>query len=260
MSSIETFCKELVVYAPVSRKLTRIGREQDGGYVCVELLSDQLFSYGVGDDISFELDFHEKNSCIGDVFLYDHTVDKLPDAAPAQFHFFKEALGPQSLESHLDEHGLPGFSKTLKMDVEWSEWEAFYATPSKTLGEFSQIICELHIVPVLFSKTDQTPYFTRFFASTYDKINDLMFDMYTTVLCHLKQTHTLVHLHPNNSLPCIEIDGFKIPQLLEATFLHSKLTKEFIPFKGVLPVDGLDFPNKPWKPEIENFYPFKRVL
>ena len=258
MGAVETFCNELTVYTPRDAKLLRIGREQDGGYVCVgdRLGGDQLFSYGVGDDISFELDFDHHNCCIGDVYLFDHTVENLPEGAPNRFHFVKEALGRTSIEEHLDMYGLPGFDKTLKMDVEWSEWEAYEATSSRVLGQFSQIVCELHVVPIQFSRTDQTPYFDRFFKSTYDKVNEYMFTIYTNALKRIKRTHTLVHLHPNNSLPCIELDGFKIPQLLEATFLHTKLAGPCAEYAGRLPRPGLDFPNKPWKPEIENFYPF----
>jgi len=59
------------------KKLLRLGRKFDGGYlVCSNALKqcENLITLGVGDDISFEIDFDKKkNSKI--IQLYDHTVN-----------------------------------------------------------------------------------------------------------------------------------------------------------------------------------------
>tara|TARA_B100000768_G_C11183104_1_gene333842 strand:+ start:159 stop:968 length:810 start_codon:yes stop_codon:yes gene_type:complete len=59
------------------KKLIRLGRDYDGGYVvCKETLSQckNLISLGVGDDISFERDF-EKFMNVENIHLYDYTVN-----------------------------------------------------------------------------------------------------------------------------------------------------------------------------------------
>ena len=59
------------------KNLLRLGRDFDGGYlVCEKTLNkcQNLITLGVGDDISFEIDFFKKKQeC--NISLYDHTVN-----------------------------------------------------------------------------------------------------------------------------------------------------------------------------------------
>ena len=61
------------------KNLLRLGRDYDGGYlVCEKTLKKcrNLITLGVGDDISFEIDFLKKISN-SKIYLYDHTVSNL---------------------------------------------------------------------------------------------------------------------------------------------------------------------------------------
>ena len=59
------------------KKLVRLGRNYDGGYlVCFETLKkcENLITLGVGDDISFEIDF-EKEKNTKKINMYDYSVN-----------------------------------------------------------------------------------------------------------------------------------------------------------------------------------------
>tara|TARA_B100001175_G_C19486280_1_gene629964 strand:+ start:1024 stop:1824 length:801 start_codon:yes stop_codon:yes gene_type:complete len=61
------------------KKLLRLGRNFDGGYlVCSDTLKkcENLVTLGVGDDISFEIDFEKKKNS-KNIKLYDYTVNNL---------------------------------------------------------------------------------------------------------------------------------------------------------------------------------------
>ena len=63
----------------IVKKLVRLGRKFDGGYlVCDTALKeiDSLVTLGVGDDISFEIDLEKKNS-LKNIQMYDYTVNHL---------------------------------------------------------------------------------------------------------------------------------------------------------------------------------------
>ena len=62
MNSVERFIKTIRPRACDLTKV-RVGGHNDGGYVVLEELcqsADSLFSFGIGDDISFEIDYLEK--------------------------------------------------------------------------------------------------------------------------------------------------------------------------------------------------------
>ena len=59
------------------KNLTRLGRKFDGGYlVCSDTMKkcENLITLGVGDDISFEVDFNKKRKS-GIIKMYDYTVN-----------------------------------------------------------------------------------------------------------------------------------------------------------------------------------------
>jgi hypothetical protein len=65
--------------------LKRFGNIQDGGYVLnykFLKLTERLYSYGFGNDFSFEKDIV---NCINNyhVYIYDHTVDNIKDIYPS---------------------------------------------------------------------------------------------------------------------------------------------------------------------------------
>ncbi len=70
----------------------RLGNKYDGGYVIPKIFIDNvdtIYSYGIGDDISFEIDFLTYKDI--NINMYDHTVNGLP-LQNNKINFYKEGL------------------------------------------------------------------------------------------------------------------------------------------------------------------------
>jgi hypothetical protein len=253
-----SFINNIKVYDTPYIKI-RYGVDSDGGYVALKEISEKcqsLYSYGVSYDISFEIDFFKKNKECA-VKLFDHTIVEIPEM-PKEFMFLSEGIGTEktecldSLKNHLERFGDLGTkNKILKIDIEWNEWEVFEKMDDETMDSFDQILCEFHLTPVSYND-NHSPYFTEFHQFVYNKINDLLFDKYSKVFDRLQNFYYIYHVHGNNSLPAIEFKGEFIPQLLEVSMVNKKYVDDPIISNSIFPVEGLDYPNKPWKDEIKN--------
>lgn len=163
-------------------EFVRIGRENDGGYI---LLNDFApggiaYSFGISQDVSWDKDMASRGY---DVFMYDHTIDGLPEEN-ARFHWSK--LGIADGVSHderlktLEEllamnHHENERDMILKMDVEGAEWGFLESVKPEILTQFSQIAFEFHGM--------NSPQLSGRILSVLRKINT---------------THQLVHLHRMN--------------------------------------------------------------
>lgn len=254
MNAIDDFFDMLKVHETPYTKI-RLGRHSDGGYVVLKELAEKakrLYSFGVANDISFEEDFVRLNpSC--KVNLFDPTIDRLP-AEHENFTFSKQGLFDDlSLLAGDTEDAV------LKLDIEWGEWDALDCANRWMLAGYDMIIGEFHIIPACYYPGQHTEYFTRFHADVYGRMNRWIFDKYTDILDRLLKRYVIYHIHPNNSLMPVTVEGYTFPPLLEIGFVNRMnvpLMMEEI--KHELPIAGLDFPNKPYKPEITGFYPFSK--
>lgn len=242
----------------------RLGNKGDGGYVVLDELcqkTDVLYSYGVADDISFEQAFHTKYPQ-SKIRLFDHTVDGIPTSDPA-LTFKKEglcyaldgSLPAKSVERHLEEFGETyDCRKTLKFDVEWSEWSTFdiYGENQRVFHFFDQVICEFHILPILY-KDSHSPFFTELNKRVYSSANAAMFYKYRGVVEGFSNYFIPYHIHINNSLPLVEVDGFVMPQLVEVSMINRNLVGERKLAVGPFPDPLLDYPNKKDRPDILGF-------
>jgi len=238
----------------------RLGPNKDGGYIVLDEICKKcevLYVYGVGDDISFELDFLLLNPN-AKIRLFDHTIEK-PPANHESFAFLKEGIcflkKPQlnTLENHLKFYGdLDRPKKSLKIDVEWNEWDVFEQMPDYILSQFDQIFCEFHFIPVVYDGS-HSQYFTEFNKFVYSKINALLFEKYQNVLEKISKYYYIFHIHINNSLPLGVIDLETFPQLLEISFVNKSLIRTPTLIKPQFPIQNLDFPNKYYKKDIVDF-------
>ena len=133
-------------------ELLRVGHDNDGGYIMVDdFASDDktAYSFGISDDVSWDKDMASRGY---DVFMYDHTIDGLPEENP-RFHWSKLGIADGSTQDSrlktLDElikqnHHEDKHNMILKMDVEGAEWGFIENTSSETLSRFSQIMLEFH--------------------------------------------------------------------------------------------------------------------
>jgi len=247
------FIKSIKVYDTEFTKV-RIGDEKDGGYVVLDEISkntEVIYSYGVENNISFEENFCEKYGTYG--HLFDHTVRDLPNQSE-NCVFHREGIGPKktetcdTLRNHLRIYGNPEH-KTLKMDVEWCEWDVFDKMPDYVLSDFDQILCEFHVIPVKY-KDSHSPYFTGFHECVYYGVNQKLLKKYKKVLKRLQDHYYIFHVHCNNSIPCNDFNGETIPPLIELSLVNKKLVKEPEISTSHFPIDGLDFPNKTDRPDI----------
>ena len=132
----------------VGYKKIRVGPKEDGGYVLLKEPSKNtknLLSFGVEDNIDFEIDFNKKFKP-NKISLFDHTVNKLPKKT--KFSFIKKGLSDKknnkfetlkSISKNFDNNNI------LKMDIEFDEWKIFENIEIETLIKFKQIICEFHL-------------------------------------------------------------------------------------------------------------------
>ena len=211
--------------APVS--YIRTGRDYDGGYVMADCFSDCTVAYSLGicDDVSWDKDMAERNI---DVYMYDHTIDGLPEQ-DTRFHFFKTGLAGEdsgnlkTLGTIIRENDHENNKNMiLKMDIEGWEWEVINQTDC--ISQFSQIAVELHGLCDFDNKN---------IIPALDKLNE---------------THIPVHIHANNCSPVMFFGGLVLPDALEVTYLR-KTDFEFSENTRSFPTE-LDMVNDPSKPEI----------
>lgn len=173
----------------VKSRLIRLGNPHDGGYV-IEIGSlqrvDALYSYGVGGNVSFELDFFHMSK--KPVFIFDHTVD---DPLVPNLTFKKEGLGS------MPKKGFNNFlscnthkNVLLKMDVEGAEVEWIQEMDFETLP-VDTLIVEFHNLP-----------------------KDL------TLIEKIKKYYDIVWIHGNNFS---QMMMGVLPRLLEVTFVRNNL-------------------------------------
>ncbi len=186
----------------------RMGTDNDGGYVMVKgkgglSATNILYSFGVGPDVSFDKVFADMGY---DVYLYDHTIEALPDSHK-RFKWFKKGITGaketeelKHLETFIDDNGHGNEQgMILKMDVEGAEWDVLKNTESSVLELFEQIVLELH------------------YLTTYDKKDVL------DALTNLSKTHQCVHVHGNNFNHVHYIGDLCTPEFIEVTFVKKDL-------------------------------------
>lgn len=248
---IKAFLDSIKVHDVELTKI-RVGNKNDGGYVALDEIcrkTKAIYSYGVGDDIGFEVDFTNTYGALP-VFLNDPTIEAnfvdYPD-----FKFERQGIG--------EDYPVPKDfiqDSLLKMDVEWHEWNAIERLPESELVKFSQILIELHIIPVHgLEEGGYSPYFKGFHISIQDKLNQRLFAGYLEVINKLKKFFYIYHIHANNSLEKIELNGYSFPPLVELSLVRKDLIDVVREDWAEYPIKGLDFPNKTDRPDIQGVYP-----
>lgn len=239
-TKVQNFHEIIPLLSPMDitgAKYRRVGRDYDGGYVMVDdsfSKVDAAYSFGISDDVSWD----EEIAGLGiDVYMYDHTISKLPKEN-SRFHFFREGVtgdpreeGLETLSNLIDRNGHKEFKNLLlKMDIEGYEWSVFEETPSSVMSQFSQIVIELHGLIPSRTKADLSKV-----LSVLQKIN---------------RTHQSVHVHANGHCPISWLGDLVLPHLLEVTYIRrvdyaDKLVKNTRTFPT-----HIDQPTFPWLPDV----------
>lgn len=202
----------------------RVGRRCDGGYV---LLNDfdaieTVYSLGIADDVSFDLDMLHQGRNIQRVMQYDFSVAKPPVENP-RFHFEQKRI------TNVKDLGELAPNSLLKIDIEGSEWDFFNSCTEADLMNFRQISVEFHDLVNFRGQR------------WYEKIH--------AVLKKLALTHQLIHIHGNNiAMPVWTGERF-FPSVLEATYVR-RSDYQFEACSESLPGE-LDNPCSLYFPEIK---------
>ena len=140
-------------YVLAGDELVRVGSGLgDGGYIVPKsILSkcDVLYSYGIGGEISFELDWSRMTG--KPAHLFDHTIDNPPSLSPGM-RFYKQGLSgfktidTDNLINHIYNNGDNYKNVLVKMDVENWEYDWLNNTSMESLKNIECLTIEFHNV------------------------------------------------------------------------------------------------------------------
>lgn len=254
--------EELTIYTTKMPKV-RLGRPFDGGYVVnIETLckSAALFTYGVSDDISFEIDYVKATD--RKAFCFDHTCN--PVYIPPGFeknitHFLEGISGDKQertdtffshyekyFEMHWDERKNSFEDRVLlKMDIEGNEYETISKMDMEKLSKITTgLIIEFHSLEFEHQRT-----------------------MFFNCLSRINKYFYLTHLHGNNfsgnfdffekrfaeSIGEWYVEKFSIPTCLELSFINKEMASYIQKDIRKYPhKETLDRPNVVWSIEDNN--------
>lgn len=214
--------------------LIRLGPAGDGGYLVPDDLDGirTAFSPGVADESGFEAALAERGMR---VHMADRSVEG-PAASHERFTFIKKHLGCLSgegiitlddwkREAAADDDG----DLLLQMDIEGAEYEVLLSVSEGLLAQFRIVVVELHHLQHFYDR--------RFFA------------LASKALERLTQTHTVVHIHPNNCCGSVRGLGLELPRIIELTLLRNDRFVRRIPRRDFPhPLDADNVPTKPALP------------
>jgi len=203
----------------------RIGKKSDGGYILLDDFKDVKIAYslGISREISFDKVLADKGI---DVYMYDHTIKKLPFENP-RFHWKKVGISGKNEKNknmkklsdlikengHINEHNM-----ILKLDIESYEWDLFKELSINIISQFKYIVGEFHF-------------------NEKKKFN------YYEILTKIQKTHQIFHLHCNNCAgKIINLYGYKICSLLEISLILKK-DYHFNKINETFPIEGIDYKN-----------------
>jgi hypothetical protein len=204
-------------------KMKRLGPDEDGGYVMPEIVLDKcvaLFTYGVGYEIRYEIDFH--NQYRKPIFTFDHTVGY---NFPEFINHTREGLGFKKnmgcFINHYFQRKIDG-PVYLKVDIEGGEYPYFLTADIDAIANLTiGLSIEVH-------RLDNDNYRVDFIK----------------MMKRLSKRFTLVHTHGNNYGSIFNYQGNDILNVYELSFINTDyITDEIKPISVEYPIEGLDYPN-----------------
>ncbi len=246
-----------------NNNLSRFGIKADGGYVVdkeIMLKSDNLITFGLGGDWSFELDFLKVNkNC--QIFVYDHTVNMFNYVNPLlkylrRFLTFRSNFN--SVSSRFN-----NLKKYLKFinSKNISFFKEKICFPTKKAHEadlkkvFSRIekdkknILKVDIEGSEFEIIDQINFYSKNIEMLILEFHwlDRNEDLFIKSLKKLQENFDIIHLHGNNH--CGQLDS-GLPIAIEITMINRKFRPSEILHVKNFPNKDLDHPNNPHKEDI----------
>jgi len=187
--------------------LTRIGAENDGGYLIPEDLDHiaACFSPGVAANSSFELDLLSKKQ------IGSHLADYSVEAAPINFEplsFTKRFLGVYNDDIFMTLDTWVRSQKEyvldadfiLQMDIEGDEYLSLLGVSESVLTRFRILAIEIHHIE--------------------NWADPLFFEIVTKFFNKILKYFYVVHNHPNNCCGLVDLGGFIAPRVFELSFIR----------------------------------------
>ncbi len=190
------------------KSLVRLGPTDDGGYLVPDDLDgiEACISPGVYAITDFEYHCLDRGM---NLLLADKAIAELNiNASKDRYSFISKFIGVTNnkdfitLDTWVNQSNISKDGDLmLQMDIEGWEYFAFLNVSNELLKRFRVIIVEFHNLQNLW------------IPSFYAQAN--------AVFSKLFETHTCVHVHPNNYAPIHTYDGVDIPPLAEFTFYRN---------------------------------------
>jgi hypothetical protein len=213
------------------RPLIRVGPSEDGGYLVPDDLDGiaTCFSPGVNTESRFELECARRGM---DVFMADASVDAPPDSHP-NFHFLKKFVGNFSREDHIGmddwvklANPKPSLDWLMQIDIEGAEYEFLLGMPEEYLQRSRIILIEFHMLDYL--------------------LDEAFFSLANICFRKILNSHSCVHIHPNNCSNVVACKDIEIPKIMEFTFYRrDRFDKEAPANKFPHPLDVMNIPGSP---------------
>ncbi len=157
----------------------------------------------------------------------------------------KKAEDRNTIENHINENGDSAKRLLLQMDVDGAEWDSLINTPNSVLSLFDQIVIEVHGLATDLST-----------ALNGGKVHEVSIGHKIKAFRKINSLFYLYHVHANTEAGLHYIDWFKVPDVLELTFVNKKIVKNAVPSKVVFPTD-FDRPSIKGRRDVElHFWPF----
>jgi hypothetical protein len=252
-----------------NNNLGRVGRSEDGGYVVdtsVLKKFDNLISFGLGSDWSFELDFIKKK-INAKVHVYDHTTDIFIYIKPL-IKCFKRFITYRKKYKDLSERFLQlinyvsfinlknvlffreKITYPIKIKKKESDIEKAFSRISPQINLILKIDIEgseYEIIDEIIKYSERIEMLILEFHSLDEKE-----ESFTSSIKKLQNKFDIIHVHGNNH--CAKsLSG--LPIAIEVTLLSKKYTPEKIEYICDFPLKDLDFPNNSLKKDL--FFSFE---
>jgi hypothetical protein len=238
--------------------LVRIGRESDGGYLAVMdkiRSSDHVISFGIGMDLSFEAHLLEVNRHLN-FQIFDHTVSKPTKKKMIKVAikglFFRDYGLLKSYRRFSNQYeSVLRDSQHWKKRITGSAWFSYDVTAGEIFSGYSgtdgilKIDIEGSEYRILHNVSESINKFQLAIIEFHD--SDLHIDKIKIFVKSIEKTHRIVHFHANNYAGASK-EG--LPEVFELTIMKMS-GKKVKRRRDTLPLDLLDFPNAPHRPDFQ---------
>lgn len=215
--------------------LIRVGPNADGGYIVYKFASPQYdgcLSGGVGEDVSFEIDFLSKHETM-ECDIYDHTVHGLPENHP-RLHWIAQPMSSCVLRDFLQTRQNVFF----KCDIEGGEWETLHGALDMR-ERLQQVVVEIHGLG----------------DAAWPWGAHAMVEQQRDVLQAMATTHYLVHVRGNTCSPLVPMGNVYVPEVIELTYVRknvffeplSRNSQSFPRMQDIANVTSHSLVGEPWQ-------------